>query len=231
MIKKLAEKKKAIALRKQGKSYSEILAVIPVAKSTLSEWLHDVGLAKKQYQRLTEKKLQSAKRGGAAKRKQRIEKFNDIFSASRSEIGKISDRELFLIGVALYWAEGSKEKEYRPGSQLMFGNMDTMMINLFLVWLDRICKVKESDIGCEIYLHRTHIHRVDEIIKYWSKKTGFPVSKFVHIYFKGGVTSTTKRKNITDEKYFGLLRIKVKSSSDYVRKLAGWAQGIYDAVV
>ncbi len=38
------EKEKAIALRKQGKTYSEILAKIPVAKSTLSLWLHDVGL-------------------------------------------------------------------------------------------------------------------------------------------------------------------------------------------
>lgn len=52
-------KEKAINLRKRGFSYSEILEQIPVAKSTLSSWLHSIGLSKKQKQRLTEKKLAS----------------------------------------------------------------------------------------------------------------------------------------------------------------------------
>ena len=52
MLAKIEEKQKAIALRKRGYSYSEILAEVPVAKSTLSLWLRSVGLAKKQKQLL-----------------------------------------------------------------------------------------------------------------------------------------------------------------------------------
>ena len=50
-------KERAIKLRREGLSYSEILQKIPVAKSTLSLWLRSIGLSKKQVQRLTEKKL------------------------------------------------------------------------------------------------------------------------------------------------------------------------------
>ena len=44
---KTAEKARAIQLRKQGKTYSEIMKEAPVAKATISLWLHDVQLAKK----------------------------------------------------------------------------------------------------------------------------------------------------------------------------------------
>ena len=55
MIEKREEKEKAIKLRKQGKTYSEILSVVPVAKSTLAIWLQSVSLGKKQKQRITKK--------------------------------------------------------------------------------------------------------------------------------------------------------------------------------
>ena len=58
----------ALNLRKQGFSYSEILERIPVAKSTLSLWLREVGLSKRQKQHLTQKKLDAAWRGGQVKR-------------------------------------------------------------------------------------------------------------------------------------------------------------------
>ena len=57
LVRKREEKEKAINLRKEGKTYSEILSVVPVAKSTLSLWLHSTKLAKKQKQRITEKRL------------------------------------------------------------------------------------------------------------------------------------------------------------------------------
>ena len=100
MITKTLEKEKAIALRKEGKTYSQIMKVVPVAKSTISLWFKEVGLSKEQKQVLTANRLAAAMRGGAAKRKQRIEKSAAIIRAAQSEIGPISKRELFLIGVA-----------------------------------------------------------------------------------------------------------------------------------
>lgn len=73
MVHKKNEKEIAISLRKQGKTYGEILKVVKVAKSTLSLWLRSVGLAKEQYQTLTEKKRAAQKRGAEDRRTHRIE--------------------------------------------------------------------------------------------------------------------------------------------------------------
>ena len=60
-IRKIKEKEKAIILRKRGMTYSEILDVVSVAKSTLALWLQSVNLSKKQKQRITEKRLASSR--------------------------------------------------------------------------------------------------------------------------------------------------------------------------
>lgn len=229
MIRKTAEKEKAITLRKEGKTYSDILRAISVAKSTLGIWLKDAKLSIPEKQRFTLAKKLASLRGGQAKRKQRIEKQDSIISRANLEIKGISDRELFLIGVIMYWAEGAKEKEYHPGSQLQFSNMDPKMIQIFLIWLKKVCKIDKNMIIFNIFLHKTHKHRVEEIRQYWSKVTGFPVNNFSTVYWKKNKIKTN-RKNV-GEKYNGVLKIKVKRSSDLVRRIAGWSEGIFEKVI
>lgn len=230
MIKKETEKQNAIDLRRRGKTYSEILSIVPVAKSTLAIWLNSVNLSKKQKQRITQKKLDCAKRGGEAKRKQRIEKQNIIFEKTRSEINSLSFQELFLIGIVLYWAEGSKEKDKRPGSQFEFSNMDPRMIKVVLVWLFKVCKINKNMLVFNIFLHQSHKNRVEEIKKYWSNITEFPIDNFSTIYWKKNKIAKTNRQN-TGDHYHGLLKIKVKKSSNLVRKIAGWVDGIYERII
>ena len=78
MIKKNQEKTQAITLRKQGFSYNEILNKVPVAKSTLSVWLRDIGIAKRQTQNLTEKRKLAQQKAQQACRNIRIKKEADI---------------------------------------------------------------------------------------------------------------------------------------------------------
>lgn len=225
MMKKAKEKKEAIRLRKKGSTYAEILSVIPVAKSTLSLWLREVGLAKKQKQRITEIKIAAAKRGGEAKKKQRIDRYDQIVESVKNDVQYLSQRELFLIGVALYWAEGAKEKEYRPGSGFQFGNMDPGMIKLMIAWLLRVCKIEKSVLVFELYLHKDHMQRVKAVQSYWSKVLDVPVGYLSRIYMKRVKNASTNRKNI-GEGYYGLLRIRVPQSSELVRKIHGWSQSI-----
>jgi len=225
MQSKLKEKEKAIQLRRNGLSYREILEQIPVAKSSLSLWLRSVKLAKRQKQRLTAKRLAAVIRGGAIKREKRIALTKEIKDKARKEIGKLSKRELFLIGVALYWAEGSKEKVHSPKSRVIFSNSDPYMINIFLRWLAEVIKLPRERIHFNIVLHETSNYRVEEVKKYWYIKTGFSEKHFGKIYFKKNKINT-KRKNI-GENYFGLIRLLVKESSNLNRKIQGWIEGIY----
>jgi hypothetical protein len=229
MIRKTQEKEKAIELRKQGKTYSDILRAISVAKSTLAIWLKDAKLSIPENQKFTEAKRLASLRGGQAKKKQRIERQNKILFNAKSEISDISRNELFLIGVMLYWAEGAKEKEYKPGSICEFSNMDPKMIQVFLIWLKKVCKINKNMIIFNIFLHQTHKNRVEEVKRHWSRVTGFPLNNFSTIYWKKNKLKTN-RKN-TGEKYYGVLKIKVRRSSSLVRKIAGWSDGIFEKVV
>lgn len=223
MISKFKEKQEAIILRKKGLSYSEILKEIQVSKSTLSLWLRLVGLSKRQKQRLTIKKMAAMERGWLARREKRIKTTSEIKENAKNDIGIISERELWLIGIALYWAEGTKQKDYNFGQGVSFSNSDPLMIRLFLKWLLNI-GVDKSELKPEIYTHDSHKERIGEIIKYWSKITDFESDVFTRIYFKRNKQNTLRR-NI-GKKYFGLLRIVVSKSTNINRKISGWIEGI-----
>jgi transposase len=52
---KVLEKDKAIELRKQGKTYTEIQKRIPISKSCLSYWLRDIKLNREQLKKYIKK--------------------------------------------------------------------------------------------------------------------------------------------------------------------------------
>lgn len=224
MITKLRERKQAIILRKEGLSYSEILKKVPVAKSTLSLWLRSVELSKKQKQRLTKKKIASALRGALSRKNQRLDIIKKIGNSARDEIGKINERDLWLVGTTLYWAEGSKQKEHNVSQVVKFSNSDPRAVRFFLKWLKIICEISRKDIHFRISLHENSVNKLTEVKIYWSKVTGFPLNCFQKIDWKKNKINT-KRKNV-GQNYFGLLNVYVRKSTNFNRKIAGWVEGI-----
>lgn len=224
-------KKKAISLRKSGFSYSEILKQVPVAKSTLSLWLRSVGLSKEQKQILTTKKLLASKRGGETQRQKRLKMVEEIRKKSLTEISSLIGDPLHIMGAMLYWAEGSKSKEYNPSEGFIFSNSDSAMINVILAWLQESLHISKNRIKFEIYIHEAHKNKVSVFIRHWAFVTGFPRVKFDKIYFKRH-NSITGRKNV-GESYNGQLRIKVSKSTNLNRQISGWIEGlcIYCGVV
>lgn len=228
MIQKIKEKQIAIELRKKGLSYREILQEIHVSKSSLSLWLKEVGLSKSQKQKLTEKKLAAGRRGAEARKNQRITLTKKIFEKAINQIGGISKRELFLIGVCLYWGEGSKQKITNVSQITRLTNSDPKLVSVCLKWLRDICNISKEDIYFRIYLHETAKERLSEVREYWSKATDFPIEYFSAVSWKKNKINT-KRKNIGD-KYMGLVTICVKRSANFNRKISGWIEGICKAI-
>lgn len=217
-------RKRAINLRREGLSYSEILQKIPVAKSTLSLWLRSVSISKRQTQRITEKRSEAIQRGWQSRKKERIKKTIEIKRNAKLEISRITKKNLFFIGIMLYWAEGAKQKTHDISQGVCFSNSDSLMVKVFLKWL-RVClKITDEDISFDIYIHKNHKDQNKKVKKYWSNVTGFPNSKFDKIYYKRHKLKTN-RHNINNH-YYGLLRIKVKRSTDLNRKISGWIEGV-----
>lgn len=223
MIAKMSEKHLAIEMRKNGFSYREIREKIPVAKSTLSLWFKDVNLSKPQKQRLTQKRIDAALRGAAVRKNQRIVLTKKIFDEATQEVDNITDRELWLIGVALYWAEGSKEKEHIVSQGVVFGNSDPLMIKLFLKWLQRCVKISHEDIGYSIYIHETSKRRTKEVKDYWAQIMSID-SKRIPVYYKKHSTQSYRKNR--GKNYYGVTRITVRKSSSLNRKISGWVNGI-----
>lgn len=218
---KLKEKEKAVMLRKSGFSYSEILKEVPVAKSTLSLWLKEVGLSSAQKQRLTDKKLAAMKRGSEKVHRLRMERWNKIKIQASGEVNKLSKEERWLIGTALYWAEGSKEKENGHSTPIKFSNSDICMILIFRDWLREFFNVLKEDIKYELYIHERADWKSAQ--NFWACQLEIR-SENIRIYFKPH-NFNPKRKNI-GKKYVGLIRLCLSNSISLTRKISGWVEGI-----
>lgn len=85
------------------------------------------------------------------------------------------DKELLVIGLMLYWTEGSKTNK----SLLQLANLDYRMLQLFLKFLRKICKIDEARLRLYVRLYKTFDREIAKI--YWSRCLNIP-EKQVSIY-------------------------------------------------
>jgi len=215
MKKKTTQKYLARQLRKKGKSYSEILEKINVSKSTLSLWLRDIPLTKQQRNNL-EGRNKSRYLGSKKNQQKRIELTKKIIFESKDEAKMLINNKLFLAGVMLYWAEGTK----RGGEIISFSNADPNMINLMMEWFRDICLVPEEKFRIQVHIHT--LHKKVNTKKYWSELTGVPLKQFHKLIIKE--TSLRHRKN---KLYYGTCCIRVCDVKLF-RKIMGWKIGVLE---
>lgn len=220
---KKQRKEQIIALRRHGFSYSEIRSQFPVSKSTLTAWLKDVKIPETRLRELRRRSIRGLLKGAEEKKKRRIAETSVIHSAAMQNVKDISRRELWLMGIVLYWACGLEEKEHRPGLGVRLSSSDPFIIKFFLEWLAQAGNIQKREIGFDLYLHESKRGMREETISYWAKATGFPRAFFSHIYFQ---KNKVKRKQTLQKTHYGLMRIRVKASSLLSRQIAGWIKGI-----
>ena len=216
MVQSGLEKERAIALRREGLSYREILSKVSVAKSTLGLWFKDVGLSQEQKQRLTQKRIDAALRGAAKRREQRILATQQSVRLAREEFKRVKNQGLWLAGVMLYWAEGSKQKSTNVSQGVKFSNSDPAMIRIFLQWLKIIANIPLESIKCELYIHQNG--NTEKAIQYWNQH--LTPLRIAATYFKKNKILTV-RKN-TGDGYNGLVTLRVRRSTNLNRKITAW---------
>src|SRR3989338_7266338 len=132
---------KAISLRKRGLSYNEIRLKIPVAKSTLSLWLNSVKLKPEYKNRLYTKQIKSLSFGASSQKERRAREVEIIVETARKEVGLPLDPEVLkMMGAALYWAEGSKTKNFT------ITNSDPHLILFFVKWLEGVFEIETNNL-------------------------------------------------------------------------------------
>ena len=222
-----SERTEAIRLRRDGTTYHDIMQRYGMAKSTLWRWLKEERLVDAQSQQYTERRLVAQRKATETVRRNRLEKTQGIISRSKQDIGSLTARELRLIGTALYWAEGAKQKERKGqvSEQVVFANTDPRMLHLFVTFLRVCCGVLLSELRYRIYLHETA--GAADAREYWHDQLGIDEIKKAPITWKRHKPKVS-RANVGRD-YHGLLRIRVCRSTDLNRRIMGWIDGIWAA--
>lgn len=218
---KSAQKILARNLRKKGFGINEIARKVDISKRTVGRWCADIKLSPiqeaKLWKRAKASKIENFKNYCKRRRERTLAKIKRIRNRGIKEIGQLSQKELFLSGVALYWAEGFK-KDQRLG----FASSDPYMIKFFLRWLKN-CGIKKEDIRLRVGINISHKDRTKEIKKYWSEITKISVRHFNKSFYQKTVW---KKKYENKNDYHGVLRIRVNKSTDFLRKIKGWIEGL-----
>lgn len=212
----------ARVLRARGASLNDITRRLKIPKSTIRYWCRDVVLTSAQQRKLFRRQALGGIRAAEKMRRRRLNLIKQLTEEGKREIGDVSKRELLLIGIALYWAEG-----YRKGDgEFGFTNSDPKMIQLMTHWLHSACGIEKYRIHLRVCINVSHQKRIRAIQKFWSKTTGIPSSQFSKPTF---IHARGKKTYLNPKIYFGTLRVKVRRSVNLRRKILGWIKGVVKA--
>ena len=207
--------------RLRGESYRQIQAALGIPKSTLSGWLRDVPLTDEQRAHLVARQEDGVRSRAVAIRAARVRRTEELQSAAAAEVGPLRDRELFLLGVVAYWAEGSKAKPWSVSTKVKFINSDRHMIELFLAGL-RLVGVTDDRLDFRLSIHESA--DVDAATAYWAAVVGLDRGAFRRPSLKRHNPKTVRHN--TAGAYVGCLVVSVRRSTDLNRQIAGWWTGI-----
>lgn len=221
MIRKPVEKQKAIQLRQKGKSVKDIATLLGVSSSTVSLWVRHILLSPVQRQLLIDKVFQTLQKGrikaqAIQKELRKAHKYR-LDKEALTELGSLSDRDLFIAGIILYWAEG-----FKKDNRLGFANSDPVMIKVFLRWLASQ-GVPNDQIRLRVGLNISHKGRIAEVEKFWSQQTKIPLHQFQKAFFQ---KFKWKKEFPRPEEYFGVIRIRANNQGNLFLKTQTWIKAV-----
>ncbi|GHB72087.1 hypothetical protein GCM10010347_47950 [Streptomyces cirratus] len=214
---------RARELRLKGLTYDQIRTELGCSKSSISLWVRD--LPKVDHRTPEEQGRDAALKRWAFEGPRREAARNASIDAARAAVGSLSDRELFLVGAALYWAEGSKSKTYRRSETVTFINSDPGVIRVYIAWLNLV-GVSRERLRFRVMIHETADAAGAEL--YWADFVGVRRAQLQKTTLKKHNPKTVRKNTGTD--YRGCLIVRVSASCDLYRRIEGTWCGIVGAV-
>jgi hypothetical protein len=222
---KSKEQLQARDLRKKGLSIKDIANELRVSKSSASLWCSDIRLTKKQTQKLHDKMLRGSYKGrmiGARMQKERKErKIAEYLKRARNDIPSLSNKELLIAGLGLYWGEGAKSY-----SGVRFHNSDPAAIQFTMEWFKKSLKITDDRFLMYVSINEIHKERLNDVIKYWSKITKVPLSQFR----KPSLIKAKNKKFYENfSEHYGTLSIRIAKSQYLLYQILGWIKALKEA--
>ncbi len=167
---KSTERTEARLLRHKGFSIKEIEKKVDASRGSISYWVRDVQLTKKQKERLSKNQGSGRALGSISLSK----KYETIRRAHQKEGRSLAKRARadYIAGAMLFWAEGHKRR-----NSVMITNSDPDLLGFFLSFLRRYFGIKDTEIKFRVHWHQSN-GAYSKILNFWSKKLCIPKTCF-----------------------------------------------------
>ncbi|MFE2019277.1 hypothetical protein ACFW9O_14710 [Streptomyces sp. NPDC059499] len=213
---------KARELRLQGMTYDAIQVELGCSKGSISLWVRDLPKPERSRSAVEQARLAGRMRWDHELAVRDAERQRTKLTA-KEEIGALADRDLFLVGVALYWAEGTKDKPYDRRENVTFINSDPGVIQTYQAWLT-LLGITPDRLSYRLSIHESA--DVETAKLYWAALVGVDVSVFQKTSLKKH-NPRTVRKNVGED-YRGCLVVRVTQGAELYRRVEGWWHGIVE---
>jgi hypothetical protein len=212
-------------LRTAGLTYDEIRAETGVSKASLSLWLRDLPVPARCLDRRVRQLASIAGSGPAEQRRCALIRRERHVAMAENAVPSLQDRELFVVGLALYWAEGTKDKPWNRNGRVVIINSDPTVLKVFLSWLDLV------GVTSDRRSYRLSIHESADVAdseRWWSETLQIPLDSFRRASLKRH-HPLPSRHNVL-EGYRGCLTVSVSRSRALYDAIDGWWRGVADSL-
>ncbi len=222
---KSLEKAKAVQMRRRGMSVKEIAKALNIGRSTASVWLRDVVLTQAQKDRLFERMVKAGHRGRMRGAQMNREKKQQRIRAAQTkaveQIPKLTARDVYMLGLGLYWGEGTKAQS----SALSFVNSDPRAIDMAMRWFADSFGVSRDRFCPRIFINETHRSREAVLLDFWSKRLDLPKEQFAKTVF---LKRENKKIYENHEVYYGILALRVSKGTNLRHEILASLERVAD---
>ncbi|TFH66402.1 MAG: helix-turn-helix domain-containing protein [Gemmatimonadales bacterium] len=191
----------AIRRRKQGDTLKKIARDLGVSPSSVHRWCQGLQLTERQREKIRARgqqaQMEALERTNQEKRLKAQDRVKSARTKGEKRIGIVSARDLLLLGVGLYWGEGSKRT---PGA-ISMANMDYRVLRVFIRWLCALGMSKER-LWARLVLPPEFAEGKEKL--WWGRRLGLQASQFQKTYRRVSPTSAQKTQR---EQFHGILTV------------------------
>lgn len=220
---KREERRRARQSRMAGCTYPEIAQQLGVAMGSLNLWLRDLPTPDRVRQRRVAhlKRLQGS--GGYKLRQRALDRRNVRLERAQQGIEYLSERELFFMGLALYWAEGSKDKPWKRHGRVRLTNSDVGLLRTYLLWLE-LLGIERGEMSFALSIHESQDAALHEA--WWQEQLGLDAAQFRRPMLKRH--NPKPHRYNTGDGYHGCLVVTVTCSTALYDAIDGWWSSAVD---
>ncbi|OGI42368.1 MAG: hypothetical protein A2593_01625 [Candidatus Moranbacteria bacterium RIFOXYD1_FULL_44_9] len=189
-----------------------------ISKSTLSCWFKEIPFTPNKY--VIGRIKKGPFKSGQIRHNQRVADIAKIKKLAKNELGTITKRDLWMLGLGLYIGEGSKAYET---AQLI--NSDPAIVKLAIKWFKDICGIDNDHITIAMHLYPDNNEK--ECRDYWKKITGLSKKQFRKTQIDRRLDkSSSKRRKLL----YGTVLLSIISNGDsnfgvnLHRRIMGWIE-------